>query len=44
MTGRYVCILLGLSLAALVVTPALPCTTVCLLEKDKVVVAYNYEF
>jgi choloylglycine hydrolase len=36
--------LAGLGLAALIATPALPCTTVCLLEKDKAVVAYNYDF
>jgi len=34
---------LGLA-AALAVTPAASCTTVCLLEKDRVVVAYNYDF
>lgn len=44
MTRRHVCIIAGLSLAALVATPALSCTTVCLLEKEKVVVAYNYDF
>ena len=44
MTRRHVCILLGLSLAALLATPALSCTTVCLLEKGKAVVAYNYDF
>lgn len=44
MTRRHVCILAGLSLAALAVTPALSCTTVCLLEKENVIVAYNYDF
>ena len=44
MIRRHVCILLGLSLAALVATPGLSCTTVCLLGKEKAVVAYNYDF
>jgi penicillin V acylase-like amidase (Ntn superfamily) len=44
MTRRHVCMLFGLSLAALVATPVLACTTVCLLEKDRMVVAYNYDF
>lgn len=35
MTRRHVCMLVGLSLVALVATPALSCTTVCLLEKEK---------
>jgi choloylglycine hydrolase len=44
MMRRHVVTLTGLCLAALVATPALSCTTVCLLEKDKAVVAYNYDF
>jgi len=34
----------ALGLTALAVTPASSCTTVCLLEKDRAVVAYNYDF
>jgi len=34
----------ALGLAALAATPASSCTTVCLLEKDRAVVAYNYDF
>jgi penicillin V acylase-like amidase (Ntn superfamily) len=44
MTRRHVFTLVGLGLAVLVATPALSCTTVCLLDKEKVVVAYNYDF
>lgn len=44
MIRRHVCIVLGLGLAALVATPALSCTTICLLDKEKAVVAYNYDF
>lgn len=36
--------LAGLGTALLVAAPALSCTTVCLLDKDKTVVAYNYDF
>jgi len=31
-------------LCALTVTPALACTTVCLVERERVVVGYNYDF
>jgi penicillin V acylase-like amidase (Ntn superfamily) len=34
----------GLGLAALLATPALSCTTVCLLDHGRVIVAYNYDF
>jgi choloylglycine hydrolase len=34
----------GLGVAVLVASPVLSCTTVCLLEKEKTVVAYNYDF
>lgn len=44
MTRRSVFLLLGLGLTALFVTPALSCTTVCLLHKGQAVVAYNYDF
>ena len=44
MTRRHLFTLAGLGLAALIATPALSCTTVCLLDKEKVVVAYNYDF
>jgi choloylglycine hydrolase len=44
MTRRSVLPLLSLGLGALLVTPALSCTTVCLLHKGQAVVAYNYDF
>jgi penicillin V acylase-like amidase (Ntn superfamily) len=44
MTRRYILMLAGLGIAVLAATPVLSCTTVCLLEKEKAVVAYNYDF
>jgi hypothetical protein len=44
MTRRHVALLVGLGVAVLVASPVLSCTTVCLLEKEKAVVAYNYDF
>ena len=44
MTRRRMVALAGLSLAALIATPALSCTTVCLLDGARPVVAYNYDF
>jgi hypothetical protein len=41
MTGRYILMLTSLGIAVLAATPVLSCTTVCLLEKEKAVVAYN---
>src|SRR6266700_6230996 len=41
---RYIVTLASLGVAVLVTTPVLSCTTVCVLEKDKAVVAYNYDF
>lgn len=43
MVRRYSVTLASLGVAVLAPTPALSCTTVCVLEKDKAVVAYNYE-
>jgi len=44
MARRYIFTLASLGVAVLVTTPALSCTTVCLFEKEKAVVAYNYDF
>ena len=44
MVRRYMVALASLGVAALATTPVLSCTTVCVLEKDKAVVAYNYDF
>jgi choloylglycine hydrolase len=44
MTRRYILMLASLGIAVLAATPVLSCTTVCLLEKEKAVVAYNYDF
>ena len=44
MSRRQVFALIGFGVAALVTTPALSCTTVCLLVKEQAVVAYNYDF
>jgi penicillin V acylase-like amidase (Ntn superfamily) len=44
MARRRLAALVGLGLAVLVATPGLSCTTVCLLEQEKAVVAYNYDF
>jgi choloylglycine hydrolase len=44
MIRRTVFALLSLGVAGLIITPALSCTTVCLLHKGKVIVAYNYDF
>jgi len=38
------CALLGLGLAAMLATPARSCTTICLPDKEKAVVAYNYDW
>jgi len=43
MTRRRLFALAGLGLAALVATPALSCTTVCLGDGARPVVAYNYD-
>src|SRR3989449_4947632 len=44
MTRRYIPMLASLGIAVIAATPVLSCTTVCLLEKEKAVVAYNYDF
>jgi len=44
MTRHRAGMVLGLGLVALIVGPALSCTTVCLLDKGRAVVAYNYDF
>ena len=44
MVRRYIVTLASLGVAVLVTTPVLSCTTVCVIEKDKAVVAYNYDF
>ncbi len=44
MTRRYILMLASLGIAVIAATPVLSCTTVCLLEKEKTVVAYNYDF
>ena len=45
MARRYIFFALaGLAVAALVATPVLSCTTVCLLEGGNAIVAYNYDF
>src|SRR5713101_5515432 len=44
MARRHIVTLVSLGVAVLVTTPVLSCTTVCLLEKEKAVVAYNYDF
>src|SRR5262245_17947348 len=44
MTRRHIGALVGLGLAVLIAPPVLSCTTVCFLEKEKAVVAYNYDF
>jgi penicillin V acylase-like amidase (Ntn superfamily) len=44
MSSRHMLTLVSLGVAVLVTTPVLSCTTVCLLEKEKAVVAYNYDF
>jgi choloylglycine hydrolase len=44
MARPYIFTLASLGVAVLVTTPVLSCTTVCLLEKEKAVVAYNYDF
>jgi penicillin V acylase-like amidase (Ntn superfamily) len=43
-TRRRLATLTSLGLAALIATPALSCTTVCLLDGARPVVAYNYDF
>src|SRR5712691_622018 len=44
MTRRYILMLASLGIAVIAATPVLSCTTVCLLDKQKAVVAYNYDF
>src|SRR5215468_9158416 len=44
MTKSRVGMLLAFGLVGLIVAPALSCTTVCLLDKGRAVVAYNYDF
>jgi penicillin V acylase-like amidase (Ntn superfamily) len=44
MGRRYTVTLASLAVAVLVTTPVFSCTTVCVLEKDKAIVAYNYDF
>jgi penicillin V acylase-like amidase (Ntn superfamily) len=44
MARRHLGALVGLGVAVLIAPPVLSCTTVCLLEKEKAVVAYNYDF
>jgi penicillin V acylase-like amidase (Ntn superfamily) len=44
MTRRHIFMLASLGIAVLVTTPVLSCTTVCLLEREKAIVAYNYDF
>jgi penicillin V acylase-like amidase (Ntn superfamily) len=38
------CALLGFSLAAMLATPARPCSTICLPGEERAVVAYNYDW
>ncbi len=42
--SRRLLALAGLGLAALLAPPALSCTTVCLLDHGRAIVAYNYDF
>jgi penicillin V acylase-like amidase (Ntn superfamily) len=44
MMTRRTSTLVGLGLAVLVAAPALACTTVCLLDGTRPIVAYNYDF
>jgi penicillin V acylase-like amidase (Ntn superfamily) len=44
MTRRQIAALVGLGAALLISSPGLSCTTVCLLEKEKAFIAYNYDF
>jgi len=44
MARRHIGALVGIGVTALVASPVLSCTTVCLLEKEQAVVAYNYDF
>ena len=44
MARRHIGALVGLGVAVLIAPPVLSCTTVCLLEREKAVVAYNYDF
>src|SRR5262245_23894163 len=44
MARRHIAALVGLGVAVLLASPVLSCTTVCLLEKEKAFVAYNYDF
>ena len=44
MATRRFAALAGFGVAVLIASPVLSCTTVCLLEKEKVIVAYNYDF
>jgi penicillin V acylase-like amidase (Ntn superfamily) len=44
MARRHIGALAGFGIAVLIAPPVLSCTTVCLLEKEQAVVAYNYDF
>ena len=44
MTRRHIGALVGFGVALLIAPPVLSCTTICLLEKENAVVAYNYDF
>jgi penicillin V acylase-like amidase (Ntn superfamily) len=44
MTARFVATIGAAILAVLIATPAFTCTTLCLLEKGRALVAYNYDF
>jgi len=44
MARRHFGALAAFGIAVIVASPVLSCTTVCLLETEKAVVAYNYDF
>lgn len=44
MTTRFVATIAAAILAVLIATPGFTCTTVCLLDQDRALVAYNYDF
>src|SRR5215831_5235170 len=44
MTRRHIGALVGFGVALLIAPSVLSCTTICLLEKENAVVAYNYDF
>lgn len=43
MTTRFVAIIAAVIFAVLIATPGFTCTTLCLLEKGRALVAYNYD-